>query len=99
MSFESGVCSSIPPTRTGDGEHAMRKTAWAYVLIGATAALFMYFHLFQFPLTPIEHGGDQYIFLDHAQRMLHGAVIYQDFFNSTCPVPNICIYFSSAVLV
>jgi hypothetical protein len=64
------------------GAHPVR---WLYALAGFGAALFFYLHLFHFPLVPIWHDGDQAIYLEHAERMLGGAVLYRDLFQFNMP--------------
>jgi hypothetical protein len=53
------------------------------LLLGST--VYLYLNLFAFPATPFLLGGDQVYFWMHAQRMLHGERIYQDFFQFTPP--------------
>jgi hypothetical protein len=53
------------------------------MMLVAFAAL--YFQLFIFPNVPLLAQGDQSIYLLNARRMLHGQVIYRDFFHFTLP--------------
>lgn len=55
-------------------------------------AVFLYLQLFILPATPIQHAGDQAVFLVGATRMLEGQVIYRDFFRFVLPGTE-CIYF------
>ena len=54
--------------------------------------LFLYFHLFVPPFTPIWTGGDEVIFLHDASRMLDGQVLYRDFAQMTFPATD-ALYF------
>ena len=54
-----------------------------WLLLGAL--LFLYLHLFIPPFIPLWIGGDQTVYLANASRMLHGDVIYRDFFQFTTP--------------
>ena len=86
---------SIPPTlslaprsiRASASEQnaGMNGTVLMYVSVGIGAALFFYLHLFHFPAVPIFHGGNQSLFLDHAEHMLHGEVLYRDLFQFNLP--------------
>jgi 4-amino-4-deoxy-L-arabinose transferase-like glycosyltransferase len=58
---------------------------WPYLEVGIVAAIFFYLHLYRFPFLPIWHWGDQSVFLDHAERMLDGAVLYRDLFQLNLP--------------
>jgi hypothetical protein len=51
--------------------------------------LFLYFHLFIPPFTPIWTGGDEVIFLHDAARMLDGQVLYRDFAQMTFPATDL----------
>ncbi|HZB88861.1 MAG TPA: hypothetical protein VE291_09415, partial [Terracidiphilus sp.] len=62
-----------------------KEAALCYAAVGLGAAVFLYLHLFRFPFTPISHLGDAAIFLEHAERMLHGAVLYRDIFQFNLP--------------
>jgi len=64
------------------GAHPAR---WLYVPVGFGAALFFYLHLFHFTAVPIWHDGDQAMYLEHAERMLGGAVLYRDLFQFNMP--------------
>jgi hypothetical protein len=54
-----------------------------FVMLAAFAVL--YFQVFIFPNVPLLAQGDQSIYLLNARRMLHGQVIYRDFFHFTLP--------------
>lgn len=58
-----------------------RQPLW--LLLGAL--LFLYLHLFIPPFVPLWIGGDQTVYVFNASRMLHGDVIYRDFFQFTMP--------------
>lgn len=76
-------------------EHAAgsRKAIGGYALVCLGAALLFYVHMFHFPFMPIWlDSGDQYFFLDHAVRMLHGEVIYRDFFQFNLPGTDYLYY-------
>lgn len=62
-----------------------RTNCWMYVAVAIAAAVFFYLHLFRFPLVPIWHTGDAAIYLEHADRMLHGEVLYRDIFEFNLP--------------
>ncbi len=70
-----------------------REAKWPYAAIGLGAMIFLYMHLFHFPFVPIWHWGDQSIFLEHAQRMLHGEVLYRDLFQLNLPGTEYLYYF------
>jgi hypothetical protein len=53
------------------------------VLLGS--AIYLCFNLFSFSGTPFLLGGDEQVFWMNAQRMLHGELIYRDFFEFTPP--------------
>jgi hypothetical protein len=54
-----------------------------WFLIGAF--VFLYFHLFAALSVPIWLSGDQTVYVVNATRMLHGEVIYRDFFHFLFP--------------
>ena len=64
----------------------------AWVLLGSF--VYLYFHLFIPPFTPIWTGGDAMIWLDDAHRMLEGAVLYRDFVQITLPATDL-LYFAA----
>lgn len=64
---------------------AAPRPRWPMLVLGLGSAFFFYMHLFRFPLVPIWHDGDQAIYLEHAERMLHGEVIYRDLFQFNLP--------------
>jgi len=74
--MKSGCTVSAAPS--AESEAAAPQAKWPYVEIGIVAAIFFYLQLFRFPFLPIWHWGDQSIFLEHAERMLDGAVLYRD---------------------
>ncbi len=51
----------------------------------AAVSAFLYLFLFELPATPFFGDADQSIFLYEAQRMVHGDVMYRDFFEFTMP--------------
>src|SRR5690606_21160063 len=55
------------------------------VAVPLTAAVFAYCLLFQFPFTPVFSETDQLIFIHEGSRMIHGDVMYRDFFQFTFP--------------
>src|SRR5882672_9604147 len=55
----------------------------AAVLLGS--GLYLYFNLFSLRGTPFLLGGDEQTFWMNAQRLLHGELIYRDFFEFTPP--------------
>lgn len=86
----SSPVTSSPPHRSlttlqGERPTGIRKPGWTYAFVGLGAALFFYLHLFHFPVLPILHGGDQFDYLEHAERMLHGEVLYRDLFQFNLP--------------
>jgi hypothetical protein len=66
---------------------------WPFLAVAAIAASFFYLHLFRFPFLPIWHNGDQAIFLEHADRMLRGDVLYRDLFQLNLPGTEYLYYF------
>ncbi len=81
--MNSGCTVNAAPSP--ESEAAPRWAKWAYLELGIAAAIFFYLHLFRFPFLPVWHWGDQSVFLDHAERMLHGAVLYRDLFQLNLP--------------
>ncbi|MBX3288219.1 MAG: hypothetical protein KF855_02645 [Acidobacteria bacterium] len=55
------------------------------VAVAATSAIYIYLLVFAFPFTPIFSETDQLIFVYEASRLLHGDVMYRDFFQFTFP--------------
>ena len=66
---------------------------WPYFLVAAGTALFTYLHVFRFPFVPIWHMGDESSYLDHADRMLHGQILYKDLFQFNFPGTEYLYYF------
>ena len=71
----------------------IHQAKWPYGLLGLGSALFFYLHLFHFPFVPIWHDGDQFIYLDHAERMLRGQILYRDLFQFNMPGTEYLYYF------
>jgi hypothetical protein len=65
------------------GRRRIFDTPVIFMMFVAFAAL--YFQLFIFPNVPLLAQGDQSIYLLNARRMLHGQIIYRDFFHFTLP--------------
>src|SRR5207244_672170 len=63
---------------------SIRETALDWLIIVASA-VFIYLMVFKLPATPIVAESDSLIFLYEAGRILHGDVIYRDFFEFTFP--------------
>ena len=80
---DSGHTVSAAPS--AESQAARRRAKWPYLAVGIGAAIFFYLHLFRFPFMPIWRWGDQSIFLDHAERMLQGAILYRDLFQLNLP--------------
>jgi hypothetical protein len=85
VNYETSSSSGIRLAFLGENETRTKSEAWPYVVLGTAATIFFYPHLFHLPFVPIEHGGDQYIYLEHAERMLRGSVIYRDLFQFNLP--------------
>lgn len=64
---------------------SIRNARWPYAALGGASLLFFYLHLFRFPFVPIFHPGDETEYLEHAERMLHGEVLYRDLFQFNLP--------------
>ncbi len=80
--------SSFPTNRLGILSYSVRSNRdarWPYAALGGATLLFFYLHLFRFPFVPIFHPGDQTEYLEHAERMLHGEVLYRDLFQFNLP--------------
>ncbi len=77
--MNSGCTVSAAP------EAAPPQAKWPYLQLGIVAAIFFYLQLFRFPFLPIWHWGDQSVFLEHAERMFHGEVLYRDLFQLNLP--------------
>src|SRR5271154_7328896 len=56
-----------------------------WLITSLFTAAFLYFSLFVNGHAPLWLSGDQTIFLLNAERMLHGQVMYRDFFQFTLP--------------
>lgn len=72
----------------------IKKIEWskydlAFLLV---AAVYLYFHLFIFPGTPIFHEEDHLYFIQDAWRMYRGEALYRDFFEYTFPGTQV-VYF------
>jgi hypothetical protein len=74
----------------GAGNHGSK---WPYALLGIAAAVYILVHLFHFPATPIWRDGDQSVFLEHAERMANGEVLYRDLFQFNLPGTEYLYYF------
>ncbi|MGH9596653.1 MAG: hypothetical protein ACRD3K_07640 [Edaphobacter sp.] len=61
---------------------------WWYVA-GFGALLFLFLRSFVLPCTPLAATGDQVLFFARAQHMLHGQVMYRDFFEVVTPGNNL----------
>ncbi len=85
---------------TGNKENSFRtlgvRQADALFLIACF--VFLYLHLFLFPLTPIFYEGDHVALLNDAKRILEGEVLYRDFFEFTFPGGSV-LYFLAMTLV
>jgi hypothetical protein len=84
------VCANSAPSRTLPRPAVSERGR--LVVICAIATVFLYFGLFKWPLIPIWVWGDQSIFLLHAERMLHGEVLYRDLFQFNMPGTE-CLYY------
>jgi len=58
---------------------------WYYLAIVLGSAIYLYLNLFLLRGIPFLLGGDQVYFWMFAQRLLHGEVVYRDFFQYTTP--------------
>ncbi len=69
------------------GSHSIGQTGFTRLEFAflAAVAVFLYLFLFELPATPFFGDADQSIFLYEAQRMVHGDVMYRDFFEFTMP--------------
>jgi hypothetical protein len=85
MSSTSSQFRNVPAASERAPESAPRDTRWLYLVLGLGAGFFFYLHLFRFPFVPVWHWGDQSIFLDHADHMLRGQVLYRDLFQLNFP--------------
>jgi len=85
MRFERHVPRESHDYTDGQFVPGSLRTKVPYVLLGFGAALFFYLHLFHFPAVPIWHDGDLPIYLDHAERMFDGQVLYRDLFQFNMP--------------
>jgi hypothetical protein len=84
---------AAPGAPGGDSRDAACDARWPYLAVGTGAAIFFYLHLFRFPFVPIWHWGDQSIFLDHAEHMLRGEVLYRNLFQFNLPGTEYLYYF------
>ncbi|MGD0155213.1 MAG: hypothetical protein ABSB50_03890 [Terracidiphilus sp.] len=93
VSFVPDASHSSHTVANGQAMAGAHPARWLYVSVGFGAALFFYLHLFRFPAVPIWHDGDQAIYLEHAERMLGGAVLYRDLFQFNMPGTEYLYYF------
>jgi len=65
----------------------IKKIEWnkADLIFLLIAAVYLYFHLFVLPATPIFHEEDHLYFIQDAWRMYRGEALYRDFFEYTFP--------------
>jgi hypothetical protein len=77
--------SSTISGAAGAAQTSAPQQRWPYALLGFGSALFFYLHLFRFPFVPIWHDGDQAIYLEHAERMMRGELLYRDIFQFNLP--------------
>ncbi len=64
---------------------ASRRPDSVWLLAFALALIFLYLRFFLFPATPFFANSDQNLFLLRALRILHGQVLYRDFFELVTP--------------
>jgi hypothetical protein len=76
---------TVNAARSAESKAVPPQAKWPYLEVGIVAAIFFYLQLFRFPFLPIWHWGDQSVFLEHAERMLHGEVLYRDLFQLNLP--------------
>jgi len=69
-------------SKSRDGRH---KTPWVWPVLLVGIPLYLYVNLFAFRNIPFHLDGDQTFFWAYALRMLHGDLIYRDFFQFTPP--------------
>jgi len=72
-------------------KHSSRVETIDIVLIFLVIVL-LYLFLFKLPGYPFYYENDQLIFLENADRMLNGEVIYRDFFQFTFPGCQVIYY-------
>ena len=84
MNISALLSNSGPATPTAPDSFA-RNPRWLHAALGLGAATFFYLHMFRFPAIPIWHDGGQAMYLEHAERMLHGEVLYRDLFQFNLP--------------
>ena len=77
----------------GQSEAGACDPRWLYAAAGLGAAIFFYLQFFHLPFEPIWIRGDQAIYLDHAERMLHGEVLYRNLFEFNLPGTEYLYYF------
>jgi hypothetical protein len=82
-----------PPDRESLTFTSPVRTSGLLVWFLAGAFVFLYLHLFVSGTVPIWLGGDQTVYLVNATRMLHGEVIYRDFFHFLLPGTEL-VYFA-----
>jgi hypothetical protein len=93
MSSTSSLSRATPKAVAGEPEGAPRDSRWLYLALAAGAAVFFYLHLFRLPFVPVWHWGDQSIFLNDAEHMLRGQVLYRDLFELNFPGTAYLYYF------
>lgn len=65
---------------------------WKKAALSSLVVLFIYFHVFALPCTPVWRDGDQSIFLVNAERMVGGETLYRDLFQFNLPGTEV-LYF------
>lgn len=93
MSSISKPCYKTSVAPGSESSISENPSRWPYFAVGAGAFVFFYLHLFHFPFVPLWHDGGQAIYLEHAERMLHGSVLYRDLFQFNLPGTEYLYYF------
>lgn len=77
--------TGVAPAQTVSGRGKDWISIRAYVITGAAALVFLYLRIFCLPATPFAFSGDEILFFSRALRIVHGQVLYRDFFELVPP--------------
>lgn len=85
MTYFRSLLRNVSAAVAGDADIDTLQPCFLYLCLATAAFLFFYLHLFHLPNVPVFHSGDQYIYMEHAERMMRGDVLYRDLFQFNSP--------------
>ncbi|HMF63786.1 MAG TPA: hypothetical protein VK608_06825, partial [Edaphobacter sp.] len=80
-----GIISTTLMTEPKPPYAAERLSRLIFTLSFAGALVFLYLRTFLLPTTPFAGIGDQILFFSRAARIVHGQILYRDFFEMVTP--------------